>query len=203
MSNDLIATGTTLYIVRHGETAWSLSGRHTGSTDIPLTAHGQAAARHMGQRLRDVRFSHVLSSPRQRARRTCELAGLGSAAVVEPDLAEWDYGDYEGRLSRDIREEKPGWNVFRDGCPGGESPGEVSGRADRLIARLATLEGTIALFTHGQFACVLAMRWIGSPVSAGVHFRLDTASLSILGHSPSHPEVRVIALWNTAPSFLA
>ena len=202
MSDPAIVTQTTvprLYVIRHGETAWSLSGRHTGRTDIPLTARGQDAARAAGQRIRDIHFSHVLTSPLQRARRTCELAGLGATAEVEPGLAEWDYGDYEGKRSTDIRKEHPGWSVFRDGCPGGETPDQISARADRLIARLATLTGNVALFTHGQFGCVLAMRWIGSPAGEGVHFLLDTASLSILGGHPRHPEVRVIALWNAAP----
>jgi probable phosphoglycerate mutase len=138
----------------------------------------------------------VFTSPRQRAQRTCELAGLGAAAETEPDLAEWDYGDYEGMLTVDVRKRRPGWNVFRDGCPGGEMPGAVSDRADRLIAHLCTLDGNVALFSHGEFACVLAARWIGLPVVKGQHFSIDAASLGILSYNPSHPEVRVIALWN-------
>ena len=202
MSDHAIVTRATvprLHLIRHGETAWSLSGRHTGRTDIPLTARGQRAARAIGRRIREIPFSHVLTSPRQRARRTCELAGLGAAAEVEPDLAEWDYGEYEGKYSKDIREERPGWSVFRDGCPGGETPDQIAARADRLIARLAVLTGNVALFTHGHFACVLAMRWIGAPAGEGVRFSLDTASLSILAGHSSLPGVRVIALWN-APS---
>jgi broad specificity phosphatase PhoE len=185
-----------LYLIRHGETEWSLSGQHTGRTEIALTAHGEDMARALGQRLRKVEFASVLTSPRLRAQRTCELAGLGQKAEIEPDLAEWDYGDYEGKRSADIRKERPGWMVFRDGCPNGETPSQVSDRADRLIARLGTLEGNVALFSHGHFGCVLATRWIGLPIVEGQHFSLDPASLGILGYAPSHPDVRVIALWN-------
>ena len=185
-----------LYLIRHGETEWSLSGQHTGRTDLPLTAHGEEEARQLAPRLRHIQFARVFTSPRQRARRTCELAGLGAAAEKEPDLAEWDYGDYEGKLTADVRKQRPGWNVFRDGCPGGEMPRAVSDRADRLIARLCTLDGNVALFSHGEFACVLAARWIGLPVVEGQHFTVDPASLGILSYNPSHPEVRVIALWN-------
>jgi broad specificity phosphatase PhoE len=127
------------------------------------------------------------------------LSGLGDAAVIEPDLAEWDYGDYEGRLSSDIRNERPGWNVFRDGCPHGEMPEQVSSRADRLIARLRVTDGNVALFSHGEFGLALAARWIGLPVTKGQNFSLDTASLSILSYHPTHPDVPVIALWNMTP----
>jgi probable phosphoglycerate mutase len=192
-----------LYLVRHGGTEWSLSGQHTGRTDIPLTARGEDEARALEKRLRDIRFARVLTSPRQRARRTCELAGLGPAAEIEPDLAEWDYGDYEGQRTVDIRKERAGWNVFRDGCPHGEMPAQVSGRADRLIARLGAVAGNVALFSHGQFGCVLAVRWIGLPVAEGQHFPLGPASLSILGPEPGHPEVRVITLWNATPALLS
>lgn len=138
-----------LYLIRHGETEWSLSGRHTGRTDVPLTARGEDEARALAPRLREIPFAHVLSSPLQRARRTCELTMLGAAAEIEPDLAEWDYGDYEGQRSMDIRKQRPGWNVFRDGCPHGEMPAQVSERADRLIAHLRALDGNVALFSHG------------------------------------------------------
>lgn len=188
-----------LHFIRHGETAWSLSGQHTGRTDIALTAHGEAQSRALGPALRLLKFARVLASPRQRARRTCELAGLGAAAEIEPDLAEWDYGDYEGLRTTDIRKARPGWNIFADGCPGGETPQQVSTRADRLIASLAALNGDTALFSHGQFGCVLAARWIGLPVIEGQHFSLSPATLSILGNNPTHPEVRIIALWNAAP----
>jgi probable phosphoglycerate mutase len=185
-----------IYLIRHGETEWSLSGQHTGRTDIPLTAPGEDGARELGQRLRDIQFARVLTSPRQRARRTCELAGLGSAAEIEPDLAEWDYGDYEGQRSANILQARPDWNLFRDGCPRGETPAQISDRADRLIARLRVLEGNVALFSHGHFGRVLAARWIGLPVSEAQRFLLDTASLSILGYEPNHVESPVIALWN-------
>jgi probable phosphoglycerate mutase len=185
-----------VYLIRHGETEWSLSGRHTGRTDIPLTANGEHQGRMLEQRFRSISFARVLTSPRQRARHTCELAGLGAAAEIEPDLAEWDYGEYEGRRSVDIREERAGWNLFRDGCPHGETPAQVSGRADRLIARLRPLNGNIALFSHGQFGPVVAVRWIGLPLIDAQHFPLGAASLSILDDDPHHGDVAVIALWN-------
>jgi broad specificity phosphatase PhoE len=186
-----------LYLVRHGGTAWSISGQHTGRTDIPLTPRGENEATRLKHRLDSVEFAHVLTSPSRRARRTCELVGLEGAARIEPDLAEWDYGDYEGRRSVDIRAERPGWNVFRDGCPGGETPAQLCDRADRLIARLRSLDGAVALFSHGQFGSVLAVRWIGLPLLEAQHLRLDTASLSVLGSDPHHPEVSIIASWNT------
>jgi broad specificity phosphatase PhoE len=145
-----------LYLVRHGETAWSLSGQHTGRTDIPLTEQGELDARELAERLRGVRFSRVFTSPLQRARRTCELAALNKVGEIEPDLAEWNYGNYEGLRTKDIRRGRPDWNVFRDGCPGGESPAQVSKRADLMIARLRTLEGDLAIFSHGHFGRVLA-----------------------------------------------
>jgi broad specificity phosphatase PhoE len=183
-----------LHVIRHGETEWSLSGQHTGTSDIPLTARGEDEARGLVRWLGSRSFARVLCSPRQRARRTCELAGLGSAVETAPDLAEWDYGDYEGKRSADI---------FQDGCPGGESPAAITDRADRLIASLQSLEGNVALFSHGHFSCVLATRWIGLPVIEGQHLSLSTASLSILSYAPSHPDVRVIALWNATPAALA
>ena len=192
-----------LYIVRHGETEWSLSGQHTGRTDLPLTARGEDEARALGPWLRHIQFARVLTSPLQRARRTCELAGLGPAAEIEPDLAEWAYGDYEGQQSRDIRKVRPGWSVFRDGCPNGEMPDQVAARAERLIARLRAVDGSVALFSHGQFSRVVAAQWIGLPVIESQHFALGTASLSILSFDPAHPEVRVIELWNAAPAVLA
>lgn len=191
-----------LYFVRHGETEWSLSGQHTGDTDIPLTRHGQEEARALLPCLRKLQFTRVLTSPRQRARKTCELTGLGMLAEIEPDLSEWDYGDYEGRRSDEIREQRPGWTVFRDGCPNGETPTYISNRADRLITRLLTMEGNVALFSHGHFGAVLAARWVGLPVIEGQHLLLGPASLSILGNNPSHPDVRVISLWNASPAYL-
>ena len=189
---------TRIYLIRHGETEWSRSGQHTGPTDIPLTAHGENQAQELRQRLRDISFARVFTSPRQRARRTCELAGFAPIAETEPDLAEWNYGDYEGKRSVDILKQRPDWNLFRDGCPCGESPAQVSDRADRFIARLRTLEGNVALLSHGHFGRALAARWIGSPVSQAQHLLLSTASISILGYEHNHADEPVIALWNAA-----
>lgn len=185
-----------LCFIRHGETEWTLSAQHTGITDIPLTAHDEVEAQELGRRIQGIPFARVLTSSRNRARQTCELVGLGRGAEVEADLAEWDYGDYEGRSTVDIRKERPGWNVYRDGCPHGEAPAQVAVRADRLIAKLRALHGNIALFSHGQFGSVSAARWIGLPVIVGQHFPLGEAACSILGYEPSHPEAPVIALWN-------
>ena len=189
---------TRIYLIRHGETEWSRSGQHTGPTDIPLTAHGENQAQELRQRLRDISFARVFTSPRQRARRTCELAGFAPIAETEPDLAEWNYGDYEGKRSVDILKQRPDWNLFRDGCPCGESPAQVSDRADRFIARLRALEGNVALFSHGHFGRTLATRWIGSPVSQAQHLLLSTASISILGYEHNQADEPVIALWNAA-----
>ena len=186
-----------LYLIRHGETEWALSSRHTGRTDLPLTDNGEDEARELGMHLRDLPFTHVLTSPLKRARQTCALVGLDNTPEIEPDLAEWDYGDYEGKRSVDIRGERPNWNVFRDGCPNGEMPAQVSDRADLLIARLRTLDGKVALFSHGQFGGVLAARWIGLPLAKAQHFPLGTASVSILSFNPHHPEIPVINLWNS------
>jgi broad specificity phosphatase PhoE len=188
-----------LFLIRHGETEWSLSGQHTGSTEIALTARGEDEARSLAPYLGAIAFARVLTSPRQRARRTCELAGLGRAAEVEPNLAEWNYGDYEGRRSEDIWRERPGWDIFRDGCPGGETPDEVAERADRLLASLRGLDGNIALFSHGHFGRVLAVRWIGLPVAKGRNFALRTASIGIFGHESGGLDAPVIALWNYVP----
>jgi probable phosphoglycerate mutase len=196
-----------VYFIRHGETAWSLSGQHTGRTDLPLTAHGEAMARELATALQGIAFSRVLTSPRLRARATCELAGLAGAgeqgARTEPDLAEWDYGAYEGLRTSEIRELQPGWDVWDDGCPGGESAADIGGRADRLISRLRPLAGRVALFSHGQFGRVLAARWVGLPVTQGQHFALDPASIGILGFEADHPHRRVIALWNATAGGLA
>ncbi len=187
-----------LYLIRHGETEWALSGRHTGLTDISLTANGEEEARRLGRRLRQIAFAHVLTSPLKRARQTCALVGLDNVPVIEPDLAEWEYGDYEGMRSVDIRKDRPDWSIFRDGCPHGEMPAAIGDRADRLIARLRRLEAKVALFSHGQFGGVLAARWIGLPLVEARHFPLDTASLSIFACNPHHPDVSVIALWNAS-----
>jgi broad specificity phosphatase PhoE len=177
-----------IYLIRHGETEWSLSGRHT--------EHGEQEARKLRERLREERLTRVFTSPRQRARQTWALAALAPVAEIEPDLAEWDYGDYEGKRSVDIRKERPDWNLFRDGCPRGETPAQISDRADRLIARLRALDGNVALFSHGHFGCALAVRWIGLPLIEGQHFLLRTTSLSILGYEPNNLEVPVIELGN-------
>lgn len=185
-----------LYLIRHSETEWSISGRHTSRTEIPLTEHGQKNASELGERLRTVQFTHVFTSPRQRAQQTCNLVGLTPIPQIEEDLAEWDYGDYEGLRVAEIYKIQPGWNVFRDGCPGGEMPVHISDRADRFISRLRTLNGNVALFTHGHFGCALAARWTKLPVIWGAHFTLGTASLSILGFEPSDPNLPIISLWN-------
>jgi probable phosphoglycerate mutase len=187
-------------LIRHGETAWSLTGQHTGKTDLDLTANGEDQARRIGPRLQAMDFIRVLVSPRLRARRTCELAGLGAMAEMEADLAEWDYGEHEGRRSVDIRLDDPGWDIWRDGCPGGESVADISDRADRLIQRLVRMGGTVALFSHGQFGVALATRWIELPLIEGHHFTLHPASVSLLGTNPHHADRRVIELWNECPS---
>lgn len=185
-----------LHLIRHGETEWSLSGQHTGTSDIPLTSQGEEDAKGLVPRLEGISFTHVFTSPLQRARRTCELALTDPNLELEPDLVEWDYGDYDGQRSEEILEQKPDWNLFHDGSPNGETPTQVSDRADRLIARLRRLKGNIAIFTHGHFGRVLAVRWIGLPLVEGEHFKLGTGSLSILGYDPHHPQVPVIERWN-------
>jgi len=185
-----------LYLIRHGETAWSISGQHTGRTDIPLTSNGMDQARKLGPYLQNIAFFKVLMSPLLRARQTCALVEMDLAPEIDTDLIEWNYGEYEGRRTADIHKERPDWTIFRDGCPHGEMPVQVAERADRLIARLRLLHGNIALFSHAQFGGVLAARWIGLPLAEAGHFPLGTASLSILGYDQHHPEVAVIATWN-------
>lgn len=185
-----------LYVIRHGETLWSLSGQHTGRTDLELIERGEDDARAIGRVLEQTAFDYVFTSPRVRARRTCELANIGPAAVLENALAEWDYGDYEGLRSAEICLQNPAWVLYRDGCPHGETPEQVRARADRLLARLRGLAGNVALFTHGQFSSVLAARWIGLPVVHAQHFPLGTASLGILSYALHHREVPVIEQWN-------
>src|SRR5262245_10062998 len=184
-----------LYLARHGETAWSLSGQHTGLTDLPLTEHGEAAARCLGERLQGMTFVLVSTSPLQRARRTCELAGFGDVAAVDEDLVEWNYGDYEGRRSADIRKERPDWQLFRDGAPGGESPEEVALRADRVVRRVRLVDGNVLIFSSGHFLRVLATRWIGLDPSRAGLFMLSTASLSALGYESDRSKP-VIRFWN-------
>lgn len=185
-----------VYLARHGETAWTISGQHTGLTDLPLTERGERTARRLGERLKGLTFVKVLTSPLQRAARTCELAGFKLVAEVDKDLVEWDYGDYEGRRTAEIRAERPGWELFRDGCPGGESPQQVSVRADRIVRRVRDVSGNVLIFTSGHFMRVLATRWLGlEPTVTCKFFMLSTASLSALGyeHEMTRP---VIRLWN-------
>jgi probable phosphoglycerate mutase len=184
-----------IYLVRHGETAWSASGKHTGRTDMPLTAAGEDAARQLAGRLQGMSFAAVWSSPSQRAFNTSMLAGFGSACVKKPDLAEWDYGAYEGLTTKQILAQRPGWRLFRDGCPEGESAAGAGARADRIVGELRQADGSVLVFSSAHFLRVLAARWVGSPPEDGAHFVLDTASISILGyeHGLTEPVVR---RWN-------
>ncbi len=188
-----------VYLIRHGETAWSLTGQHTGLSDIPLTSDGKNEAHELGLHLQDIVFAHVLTSPLLRARQTCKLVNLKPVPEIESDLAEWNYGDFEGKTSAAIRSHRPDWDVLRDGCPNGEMPAGVSDRADRLIARLRDMDGNVALFSHAQFGGVLGARWIGLPLDDARHFPLHTASASILSYNPDHHEVPAISLWNFFP----
>ena len=184
-----------VYLARHGETAWSLSGQHTGLTDLPLTPNGEGNARHLADRLKGMTFAKVFTSPLQRAARTCELAGFGTTAEADPDLVEWNYGQYEGLRSAEILRKRPDWQLFRDGAPEGESPAQVGERADRVVQRIRRIPGDVLLFSSGHFLRVLAARWLGLAPSAGKYFLLSTASLSAVGyeHNLSQP---VIRLWN-------
>jgi probable phosphoglycerate mutase len=185
-----------VYLIRHGETAWSLSGQHTGLTDIPLTESGVKVARHLESVLAKEVFALVLTSPLQRARKTCELAGLGSQAEVEHDLLEWNYGDYEGLTPRDVHAKTPGWMIFNDGCPGGETAAQVGERVDRVFTRVRSTTRNVALFAHGHVFRVFAARWLGLPPAAGSHFLLDTATINILGYYRGVPAVK---RWNAPP----
>ena len=184
-----------IYLARHGETAWTISRQHTGRSDIPLTERGERNARALGERLHGLVFARVFTSSLSRARRTAELAGFGPVAEADPELMEWDYGHYDGKTTEEIRKDNPGWSLFRDGCPGGESVAAVGARADRVTARLRGLSGHVLLFGHGHFFRVLSARWLILPPADGRLFYLSTASLSILGyeHSRDEPTVR---LWN-------
>lgn len=184
-----------VYLARHGETAWSLSGRHTGRTDLPLTKQGEINARLLRGRLAGISFTEVLVSPLQRAQRTCELAGFGAVATTVPDLIEWDYGSYEGRTTAEIRRERPRWYLFRDGCPGGESLEAVGVRADRVITRLREVGGRVLVFGHGHFSRVLAVRWTGLTTEDARHLMLSTASLSIVGYEHTLDDPAIV-LWN-------
>jgi len=184
-----------LYTARHGETAWSATGQHTGLTDLPLTERGERNAKRLRERLAGLRFAKVLTSPLQRAFRTCELAGFGAVAEVDPDLVEWNYGDYEGLRTAEIHAVRPGWQLFRDGCPNGESPQDVGARADRVVNRVRAFKGDVLIFSSGHFLRVFAARWLGLEPFAGKLFMLDTASLSALSyeHDLSSPAIR---FWN-------
>jgi broad specificity phosphatase PhoE len=184
-----------VYLARHGETAWSLSGQHTGLTDLPLTQRGELNARKLGERLTGLTFAKVFTSPLRRAVHTCELAGFGNRAEVDRGLLEWDYGNYEGRRSADITKERPDWQLFRDGCPGGESPEQVGARADRMLNRVRAIDGDVLLFSSAHFLRVFAARWLGLEPAAGRNFFLSTASLSSLGYEYNCSEP-VIRLWN-------
>jgi len=184
-----------VYLARHGGTAWTLTGQHTGLTDLPLTERGERNARRLEERLRGVTFAKVFTSPLQRAMRTCELAGFGSVAEIDRDLLEWNYGEYEGRLTADIHRERSDWQLFRDGCPGGESPNEVGTRADRVVKRVRAVQGDVLVFSSAHFLRVFAARWLGLDAAFGRYFVLSTASVSALGyeHNLSEP---VIRLWD-------
>jgi broad specificity phosphatase PhoE len=187
-----------VYVARHGETAWTITGQHTGLTDLPLTAQGESNARMLGNRLEGLEFASVLTSPLQRAKRTCELAGFGEVARDDPDLVEWNYGDFEGKTSAEIRALNPDWNIYRDGCPGGESTEEICLRAQRVVDRVRAVEGDVLLFSSSHFLRVLATRWLEIELTSGRCFFLGTAALSILGyeHELNDP---VIRLWNEVP----
>lgn len=185
----------TVYLARHGETAWSVSGQHTGLTDLALTDAGEANARALAPRLASIHFALVLTSPLRRAMRTCELAGFADRATIDPDLVEWNYGEYEGRRTAEIVAERPGWQLFRDGCPGGESPAQAGQRADRVIARMRAANGNVLVFSSGHILRTIGARWLGLPPAGGAWFMLGTASLSALSyeHDLSEP---VHQLWN-------
>ena len=182
-----------LTVIRHGETAWSLNGRHTGTTDIPLTDRGRRLADSLRAALSGRVFALVLVSPRLRARQTCEQAGLAARATIDPDVAEWDYGRYEGLTTAEIERQSPGWLLFRDGCPGGESPAQVGARVDRVIRRASAVQGDAVIFSHGHLLRVLAARWLGWPPEAGRHFVLDTGTLSVLS---DYHRIPALKTWN-------
>jgi probable phosphoglycerate mutase len=191
-----------VYLARHGETAWTVTGQHTGLTDLPLTERGESNARKLGERLRGMSFAKVSTSPLRRALRTCELAGFAAGAETDPDLVEWNYGEYEGRRTIEVLAERPDWQLFRDGCPGGESPQEVAARADRVVQRVREVAGNVLLFSSAHFLRVLAARWIGSEPILGRSLILSTASLSALGYE-NGLEQAVIQFWNDARHVLA
>src|SRR5271156_4853650 len=184
-----------VYLARHGETVWSIPGQHTGLTDLPLTERGESNARRLGERLKGLSFDRVFTSPLQRAVRTCELAGFGTRAEVDRDLLEWNYGEYEGLRTEEIHAKRPDWELFRDGCPGGESPDQIGARADRVVARVRAVKGDVLIFSSGHFLRVLAARWLGLDAAGGRYLLLSTASLSALGYEHKLAEP-AIQLWN-------
>lgn len=184
-----------IYAARHGETAWTVTGRHTGLTDLPLTQRGESNARRLKVRLRGLTLARVFTSPLRRTMQTCELAGFGAVAGRDRDLLEWNYGDYEGLTTQEIYQRRPGWKLFRDGCPGGESAAEVAARADRVVGRLRAIDAPVLLFSSGHFLHMLAARWLALEPAAGQFFFLGTAALSILGYEHERDDP-VIRLWN-------
>jgi broad specificity phosphatase PhoE len=184
-----------VYLVRHGETAWSITGQHTGRSDLALTSRGEEEARALSPRLKSLTFDHVFSSPLRRALRTCELAGFAGRATIDPDLVEWDYGHYEGRTLAEIHQERPGWELFRDGCPGGESVLQITERADRVVSRLRALKGNVLIFSSGHVLRVLAARWIDGSAALGRRLVLDPACVCVLGYDHGGLD-SVIRLWN-------
>jgi probable phosphoglycerate mutase len=192
MSSDL----PRLFLARHGDTPWTDSRQHTGRTDLALNERGEESARRIGERLQRFSFAHVFTSPLQRASKTCELAGFGKAAEVDPDLLEWDYGRFEGQLTRDILKERPGWELFRDGCPDGESPQDVAARADRFIARVRGIAGDVLAFSSGHIIRMIAARWLGLPPGGGRFFYCRPASVGVLSFEHNSRDEPIISLWN-------
>jgi len=190
-----------VYLARHGETAWTITGQHTGRTDLPLTERGADMARRLGERLNSATFAKVFTSPLRRSTETCQLAGFGEVAELDPDLLEWDYGEYEGRVLADILAERPDWQLFRDGCPGGESPDDVAARADRVVERVRRVDDSVLIFSSGHFLRVLAARWIGEKPIVGKSLMLSTASLSSLSYE--HSSDPAIRLWNDTAHLLS
>ena len=191
----MTAARADVYLVRHGETAWTITGQHTGRTDLVLTSRGEEEARALGPRLKGPTFDHVLASPLRRALRTCELAGFMGLATLDRDILEWDYGHYEGRTLADIHRERPEWELFRDGCPGGESVSQITERVDRVVARLRALEGSVLIFSSGHVLRVLAARWIDGSAALGRRLVLDPACVCVLGYDHRGTD-SVIRLWN-------
>jgi probable phosphoglycerate mutase len=185
-----------LFLVRHGDTAWTDARRHTGRTDIPLNERGEENARIMGERLREFTFERVFTSPLLRASKTCELAGFGHIATTDPDLVEWDYGRFEGKMTTEILKEQPGWELFRDGCPGGESPAEVAGRANRFIAVVRESKGDVLAFSSGHIIRIIAARWLGMPPAGGRFFFCRPASMGVLGFEHNNPDEPIVCAWN-------